>query len=335
MTTLVTGAAGFIGAALCDVLLARGEPTLGIDNLSDYYDVELKKARLARLDGRPGFNFEQVDIVDREALNTCFERERPRRIVHLAAQAGVRWSISHPHGYAETNVTGFLNLLECCRHHGTEHLVFASTSSVYGANRALPFSVHHPTEHPVSLYAASKKANEMMAHAYSHLYALPATGLRFFTVYGPWGRPDMSPYLFTRAILAGEPIDVYNHGHHRRDFTYVDDVVADTLEVLELPPAGEPTWDATRPDPALSHAPYRILNVGNGNPVELERYIAIIEESAGRPAVRNLLPMQPGDVPDTAADISELVALLGPRPRTPIEEGVPRFVDWFRSYHRL
>ena len=335
MTVLVTGAAGFIGAELCRRLAGRGDAVTGIDNLSDYYDVSLKKARLARLDGLPGFTFEKLDISDRGAVREFSARVRPRRIVHLAAQAGVRHSIRDPHAYADANLVGFLNVLEGCRHGGVEHLVFASTSSVYGASRRLPFSVHDSAEHPLSLYAASKKANEMMAHAYSHLYALPVTGLRFFTVYGPWGRPDMALFRFTRNILAGEPIDVYNHGRHRRDFTYIDDIVEGVVRALARPPAPDPDWDAAAPDPATSHAPYRLLNIGNHAPVELDRYIETIERCLGRSAVRNLLPLQPGDVPETQADIDDLAELTGYRPRVSIEEGVPRFVKWYREYYRV
>ena len=333
MTVLVTGAAGFIGAVVSRRLAARGDAVTGIDNLSDYYDVALKKARLARLDDVPGFTFEKHDISARDPMQEFFARTRPRRVVHLAAQAGVRHSIRDPHSYMDANLVGFLNVLEGCRHGDVEHLVFASTSSVYGANRKLPFSVHDSTEHPLSLYAASKKANEMMAHSYSHLYGLPATGLRFFTVYGPWGRPDMALFRFTRNILAGEPIEVFNHGRHRRDFTYIDDIVEGVVRTLDHPPAADPEWDATVPDPATSHAPYRILNIGNRAPMELERYIETLETCLGRTAVRNLLPLQPGDVPDTSADIDDLAALTGYRPRTPIEEGVPRFVEWYREYY--
>ena len=335
MTVLVTGAAGFIGAELCRRLAARGDAVTGIDNLSDYYDVGLKKARLGRLDGLPGFIFEKVDISERGAARDLFARSRPHRVVHLAAQAGVRHSIRDPHSYADANLVGFLNVLEGCRHCDLEHLVYASTSSVYGASRRLPFSVHDSADHPLSLYAASKRANEMMAHAYSHLYSLPATGLRFFTVYGPWGRPDMALFRFTRNILAGVPIDVYNHGRHRRDFTYIDDIVEGVMRTLAHPPAPDPDWDAAAPDPATSHAPYRVLNIGNHAPMELDRYIEAIEKCLGRSAVRNLLPLQPGDVPDTFADIDDLTALTGYRPGTSIEEGVPRFVKWYREYYRV
>ena len=335
MTVVVTGAAGFIGAALCRRIAAGEEAVAGIDNLDTYYDVGLKQARLARLGGLPRFTFEKLDISDRGAMRAFFGRVRPRMVVHLAAQAGVRHSIENPYAYADANLIGFLNVLEGCRHGAVEHLVFASTSAVYGANRKLPFSVHDSAEHPLSLYGASKKANEMMAHAYSHLYGLPATGVRFFTVYGPWGRPDMALFKFTRNILAEEPIDVYNHGRHRRDFTYVDDIVEGLALTLPLPPAPNPGWAAHAPDPATSHAPYRLLNIGNHAPVDLDRYIEAIEKCVGRTAVRNLLPLQAGDVPDTFADVDDLTALTGFRPRTSIEEGVPRFVRWYRRYYAV
>ena len=333
MTVLVTGAAGFIGAALCRRLAAGEETVAGIDNLDAYYDVRLKQARLARLGALPRFTFEKLDVSDREAMRAFFARVRPRVVVHLAAQAGVRHSIEDPYAYADANLIGFLNVLEGCRQGAVGHLVFASTSAVYGANRKLPFSVHDSAEHPLSFYAASKKANEMMAHAYSHLYGLPATGLRFFTVYGPWGRPDMALFKFTRGILAGEPIDVYNHGRHRRDFTYVDDVVEGVVRTVDHPPTPDPDWDAATPDPATSRGPFRLLDIGNHAPVDLERCIEAIEKCLGRTAVRNLLPLQPGDVPDTFADVGDLVALTGYRPCTPIEEGVPRFVRWYREYY--
>ena len=334
MTVLVTGAAGFIGAEVCRVLALRGDAVAGIDNLSEYYDVGLKKARLARLDGLDAFTFEKLDIADREAMHALFDRSRPRRVVHLAAQAGVRHSITHPHAYADANIAGFLNVLEGCRHAEVEHLVFASSSSVYGANRKLPFSEHDGSDHPLSLYAASKKANEAMAHAYSHLYVLPATGLRFFTVYGPWGRPDMALFRFTRNILAGEPIEVYNHGNHRRDFTYIDDIVEGVVRTLRHPPCPDPGWDAQAPDPATSRAPWRLLNIGSHAPMELSRYIDAIERCVGRPAIRRMLPLQPGDVPETFADVDGLAALTGFRPRTTIEQGVPRFVSWYRDFYR-
>lgn len=335
MKVLVTGSAGFIGAAVCERLLARGDQVIGVDNLDPYYDVELKKARLARLTKSNHFHDLRVDISDREALSDVFAAEQPERVVNLAAQAGVRYSLENPHAYVNTNLVGFINVLEGCRHHGTEHLVYASSSSVYGANTTLPFSVHDNVDHPVSLYAASKKANELMAHCYSHLYRLPATGLRFFTVYGPWGRPDMALFLFTRKILAGEPIDVFNHGHHRRDFTYIDDIADGVVRVLDKPAEPDPDWSGDRPDPATSSAPHRVYNIGNNRCIELDRYIEVIEECLGRKAEKNLLPMQPGDVPDTYADVDDLVKDFDYRPDTRIEEGVRRFVDWYKEYYRV
>ncbi len=335
MKVLVTGSAGFIGAAVCERLLARGDQVVGVDNLDPYYDVELKKARLARLTSSNHFHDVRADIADREALEEIFAGEQPQRVVNLAAQAGVRYSLENPHAYVNTNLVGFMNVLEGCRHHGTEHLVYASSSSVYGANTTLPFSVHHNVDHPVSLYAASKKANELMAHTYSHLYRLPATGLRFFTVYGPWGRPDMALFLFTRKILAGEPIDVFNHGHHRRDFTYIDDIADGVVRVLDKPAEPDPDWSGDRPDPATSSAPHRIYNIGNNRCIELDRYIEVIEECLGRKAEKNLLPMQPGDVPDTYADVDDLVRDFDYRPDTRIEVGVRRFVDWYKEYYRV
>jgi UDP-glucuronate 4-epimerase len=335
MKVLVTGSAGFIGAAVCERLLARGDQVIGVDNLDPYYDVELKKARLARLTKSNHFHDLRVDISDRDALADVFAAEQPERVVNLAAQAGVRYSLENPHAYVNTNLVGFINVLEGCRHHGTEHLVYASSSSVYGANTTLPFSVHDNVDHPVSLYAASKKANELMAHCYSHLYRLPATGLRFFTVYGPWGRPDMALFLFTRKILAGEPIDVFNHGHHRRDFTYIDDIADGVVRVLDKPAEPDPNWSGDRPDPATSSAPHRVYNIGNNRCIELDRYIEVIEECLGRKAEKNLLPMQPGDVPDTYADVDDLVRDFDYRPDTRIEEGVRRFVDWYKGYYRV
>ena len=335
MKVMVTGSAGFIGAAVSERLLARGDQVIGVDNLDPYYDVELKKARLARLTPSNHFHEIPIDIANRDALADVFETERPERVVNLAAQAGVRYSLENPHAYINTNIVGFTNILEGCRHHGVEHLVYASSSSVYGANTALPFSVHDNVDHPLSLYAASKKANELMAHCYSHLYDLPATGLRFFTVYGPWGRPDMALFLFTRNILAGKPIDVFNHGNHRRDFTYVDDIVEGVVRVLDQPAAPNPEWNGDRPDPATSSAPHRIYNIGNNNIVELGRYIEVLEECLGRKAEKNLLPLQPGDVPDTDADVDELVNDLGYRPNTSIEVGVRRFVDWYKDYYQV
>jgi len=335
MKVLVTGSAGFIGAAVSERLLARGDQVIGVDNLDPYYDVELKKARLARLTISDDFLEARVDIANGDALADVFSTNHPERVVNLAAQAGVRYSLENPHAYVNTNLVGFTNILEGCRHYGVEHLVYASSSSVYGANTKVPFSVHDNVDHPVSLYAASKKANELMAHCYSHLYGLPATGLRFFTVYGPWGRPDMALFLFTRKILAGEPIDVFNHGNHRRDFTYVDDIVEGVIRVLDQPAVSDPEWNGNSPDPATSSAPHRLYNIGNNNWVELSRYIEVLEECLGRKAKKNLLPLQPGDVPDTYADVDDLVKEFGYRPSTTIEVGVRRFVDWYKDYYRV
>ncbi len=335
MKTLITGAAGFIGSALALRLLARGDRVIGVDNLNAYYEVSLKEARLARTQGHPGFVDLRLDIEDGAGLRDAFETHRPDRVVNLAAQAGVRYSIENPMAYVATNLVGFANVLECCRHTGVEHLVYASSSSVYGANTAMPFSVHHNVDHPVSLYAASKKANELMAHTYSHLYGLPVTGLRFFTVYGPWGRPDMALFKFTRAILAGEPIDVFNYGRHRRDFTYIDDIVEGVIRVLDRVPQGNPEWSGDAPDAATSRAPYRLYNIGNNDPVELMEYISVLESSLGLKARMNLLPLQPGDVPDTFADVSELAADTGYHPNTPVADGVARFVAWYRDFYRV
>jgi len=332
-TVLVTGAAGFIGFHTASRLLDRGERVLGVDNLNPYYDVSLKEARLERLKGRQGFQFERLDVADRPGMESLFAREKPDRVVHLAAQAGVRYSLQNPHAYVESNLVGFTNILEGCRHNGARHLVYASSSSVYGANTTTPFSVHQNVDHPVSLYAATKKSNELMAHCYSHLYGLPTTGLRFFTVYGPWGRPDMALFLFTRAILAGEPIDVFNHGHMRRDFTYIDDIVEGVLRTLDRVPEPDPAWSGDRPDPATSRAPYRVYNIGNHRPVDLLHFIAVIEDALGTKAKVNLLPMQPGDVPETCADVEDLRRDVGFEPNTPIEVGVRRFVEWYRSYY--
>ncbi|MFM1991911.1 MAG: putative Nucleoside-diphosphate-sugar epimerase [Pseudomonadota bacterium] len=333
MKILVTGAAGFIGLHVARSLLDAGHRVVGLDRLDDYYDPSLKAARLALLAGHPAFSFERIDVADAPALAALFERERFERVVHLAAQAGVRHSLKHPRAYAESNLSGFVNVLEGCRHGGVGHLVYASSSSVYGGNARMPFSEHDPVDHPVSLYAATKKANELMAHAYSHLYGLPTTGLRFFTVYGPWGRPDMAAFLFVDAILSGRPIDVYNRGEMRRDFTYVDDVVEGVVRVLERVPGPDPAFDPMRPDPASGTAPYRVFNIGNADPVPLLEFIAAIEEAIGRRAELRLLPMQPGDVPATFADTSELARWVGFAPRTPIREGVRRFVDWYRGYY--
>ena len=333
MRVLVTGAAGFIGAALSERLTARGDEVLGLDNLNDYYDVRLKEARLARLQPHPQFHFVKAALQDRTSLNAAFAEFAPQRVVNLAAQAGVRYSIENPHAYVESNLVGFINILEACRHGKIEHLVYASSSSVYGANRKLPFSVRDAVDHPVSLYAATKKANELMAHTYSHLYGLPTTGLRFFTVYGPWGRPDMALFLFTRKILAGEPIEVFNHGRHSRDFTYVDDIVEGVMRTLDRVPAADPTFDPLHPNPGSSSAPYRVYNIGNHAPVELTRYIEAIETAVGRKAEKILKPLQPGDVPDTYADVSDLVRDVHYAPSTPIEVGIPRFINWYRSYY--
>ena len=336
MTILVTGSAGFIGSHVALRLLERGESVVGIDNLNDYYDVELKKARLARFNDHPNFVQERVDLADRAAVEGVFARHTPDRVVNLAAQAGVRYAAENPHVYVSSNVTGFLHVLEGCRHHGVQHLVYASTSSVYGANTALPFSEHASTQHPLTLYAATKKANEMMAHAYAHLYGVPCTGLRFFTVYGPWGRPDMALFLFTKAILAGEPIQVFNHGHHRRSFTYIDDVVDGVVRVLDRVPTPDPRWRGDAPDPSSSGvAPYRIYNIGNAKPVELLRYIEVLEQCLGRKAQMEMLPLQPGDVPDTEADTTDLEAAVGGEPVVSVEEGVARFVQWYREYYRV
>ena len=335
MKILVTGAAGFIGARLSERLLARGDEVVGLDNLNDYYDVALKEARLARLAGQPGFSFHRQDIVDGPALKALFERVRPQRVMHLAAQAGVRYSITHPHAYTESNITGFLNVLEACRWHPVEHLVYASSSSVYGANTSMPFSIHDNVDHPVSLYAATKKANELMAHTYSHLYGLPTTGLRFFTVYGPWGRPDMSLFLFTRSILAGKPIDVFNYGNHQRDFTYVDDIVEGVIRCIDTPATGSPTWRGDHPDPGTSAAPYRLYNIGNNSPVALMDFIATLERALGREAIKNFLPLQAGDVPATYADVTALVADMGYRPTTPLAVGIGNFVRWYKEYYQI
>lgn len=335
MKILVTGTAGFIGSHVAMRLLERGDEVVGIDNLNDYYDVELKKARLARFAGHPRYTHLAADLADRAAIETAFATHRPQRVINLAAQAGVRYAAQNPHVYVSSNVTGFLHILEGCRHHGVEHLVFASTSSVYGANRAMPFSEHSPTEHPLTLYAATKKANEQMAHSYAHLYGIPSTGLRFFTVYGPWGRPDMALFLFTKAILAGEPIKVFNHGHHKRSFTYVDDIVEGVIRTLDRVPGTNAEWDAMHPDPATSGvAPYRIYNIGNEQPVELLRYIEVLEQCLDKKAVMELLPLQAGDVPDTEADVSELITNVGYRPVVSVEEGVAKFVEWYRDYYR-
>jgi UDP-glucuronate 4-epimerase len=334
MKVLVTGTAGFIGSHLAMRLLARGDEVIGFDNLSDYYDVGLKRARLARFTDHPRYTHVEADLADRAAVEAVFARHAPQRVVNLAAQAGVRYAAENPHVYVSSNVTGFLHVLEGCRHHGVEHLVFASTSSVYGANLDMPFSEHSSTEHPLTLYAATKKANEMMAHSYAHLYGIPCTGLRFFTVYGPWGRPDMALFLFTKAILAGEPIKVFNHGHHKRSFTYVDDIVEGVVRALDRVATPAPSWDGMAPDPATSNAPYRIYNIGNEQPVQLLRYIEVLEAALGRKAELQMLPLQAGDVPDTEADVSDLVEAVGFRPATSVEEGVGKFVAWYLDYYK-
>ena len=334
MTILVTGAAGFIGFHTARALLARGEEVVGVDNLNAYYDPQLKTDRLAILERHANFRFRELDIADRAAMQKLFDGERFQRIVHLAAQAGVRHSIENPHVYVQSNVTGFLHMLEGCRQQKAGHLVYASTSSVYGANTQMPFSERQNVDHPLTLYAATKKANELMAHSYSSLYGLPTTGLRFFTVYGPWGRPDMSLFLFTRKILAGEPIDVFNAGHHQRDFTYIDDIVNGVIAALDHVATPAPDWNSAAPDPSASSAPYRIYNIGNQRPIPLLRYIQVLENCLGRKAQKNLAPLQPGDVPDTYADVEALARDVGYRPSTQIEEGVSRFVEWYLGYYR-
>ena len=333
--TLVTGAAGFIGSHLSQRLLAKGCEVVGLDNLNDYYDVSLKEARLARLEGQPGFRFVRMNLEDRDGIARLFAEEKFDRVVNLAAQAGVRYSIENPYAYIDSNINGFINILEGCRHNGVKHLAYASSSSVYGANTAMPFSVHQNVDHPLSLYAATKKANELMAHTYASLYGLPCTGLRFFTVYGPWGRPDMALFLFTRAILEGKPIDVFNHGKMLRDFTYVDDIVEGIVRVLERVPQGDPRWTGNRPDPGASFAPYKIYNIGNNNPVELLRFIEVLEEQLGKKAKKNLLPLQAGDVPATYADVDDLMADVGFKPATSIEAGIRSFVEWYREYYKV
>ncbi len=333
MRVLVTGAAGFIGYHTAKALVARGDEVIGLDNVNDYYDVRLKEARLAQLTPSKTFRLERVDLADRAGMERVFRQAKPERVVHLAAQAGVRYGATNPHAYADSNLTGFLNVLEGCRHGSVEHLVYASSSSVYGANTTMPFAVNQAVDHPVSLYAATKKANELMAHSYAHLYRLPVTGLRFFTVYGPWGRPDMSPIVFASRIAAGQPIDVFNHGRHRRDFTYIDDIVEGVVRVLDRAAEPDPQWSGAKPDPASSSAPYRLYNIGNNQPVELMHFIACLEKELGRTAQKRFLPMQPGDVPDTYADIEALAADVGFRPSTPIEVGIERFVTWFKGYY--
>ena len=334
-TALVTGAAGFIGFHLSKRLLKNGCRVIGIDNLNDYYDVSYKTGRLEQLESDPGFTFVRTDIADREGLEKVFKQNPVDVVVNLAAQAGVRYSLINPHAYVEANLVGFVNILEGCRHHGVKHLVFASSSSVYGANTRMPFSVHDNVDHPVSLYAASKKANELMAHTYSHLYGLPCTGLRFFTVYGPWGRPDMALFLFTKAILEDRPIQVFNHGNMRRDFTYVDDIVEGVVRVMARLPEPDPDWHGDRPDPGTSYAPYKVYNIGNNNPVELMDFIGAIEKSLGKTAKKDFMDLQPGDVPATYADIEDLMKDVGFKPDTSIEKGIERFIEWYRWYHKV
>jgi UDP-glucuronate 4-epimerase len=334
MRILVTGAAGFIGYHTAKALLDRGDEVVGLDNLNSYYDSSLKEARLGLLQGRNGFSFHKLDLADRAGMERLFAETRPQRVIHLAAQAGVRYSLQNPHAYVDSNLVGMAHVLEGCRHNGVEHLVYASSSSVYGANTSLPYSVHQNVDHPLSLYAATKKANELMAHTYAHLYRLPVTGLRFFTVYGPWGRPDMALFLFTRKILAGEPIDVFNEGRHARDFTYIDDIVEGVVRTLDKAATPDPDWSGDHPDPATSSAPYRLYNIGNNNPVELMQFIGCLETALGCEAKKNFLPLQPGDVPRTYADVEALVADVGFKPATPLEDGIARFVEWYRSYYK-
>ena len=334
MKVLVTGAAGFIGFHTAKLLLERGETVVGLDNFNDYYDVSLKEARAAQLEPYENFRMERISLEDRQALEALFAQDRFDKVVHLAAQAGVRYSIENPHSYIESNIVGTLHILEGCRHHDVEHLVYASSSSVYGANTTMPFSIHQNVDHPLALYGATKKANELMAHTYSNLYGLPTTGLRFFTVYGPWGRPDMALFLFTKNIIAGKPIDVFNYGNHRRDFTYIDDIVQGVVRTMDHTAKPNPDWDPAKPDPGTSRAPYRIYNIGNQQPIELMHYIKVVEDCVGREAEKNLLPMQDGDVPDTWADTKALAADVGYQPSTPVEGGVKNFVDWYLDFYK-
>ena len=335
MKILITGTAGFIGSTLAIRLLERGEQIIGVDNLNDYYDVNLKKARLERVKAYPGFTDVRADIEDKEAMAKIFAEHKPDRVVHLAAQAGVRYSLENPHAYIDSNIQGHMNILEGCRHHDIEHLVYASSSSVYGANTSMPFSVHDNIDHPVSLYAATKKANELMSHTYSHLFQLPTTGLRFFTVYGPWGRPDMSLFMFTKNIIEGTPINVFNNGKHQRDFTYIDDIVEGVIRTLDNVAQPNTDWDSGSPDPATSLAPYRVYNIGNNSPTELMRFIEIIEDCIGKKAVKNFLPQQPGDVPATYADVEALEKDVGYKPATPIEKGIENFVRWYKDFYKV
>ncbi|HBS25677.1 MAG TPA: capsular biosynthesis protein CpsI [Gammaproteobacteria bacterium] len=335
MKVLVTGAAGFIGAALSHRLLARGDQVVGLDIINDYYDVNLKQARLDRLLPHENFTFVKIDLADRNAIEILFAEQGFDAVMNLAAQAGVRYSLENPHAYVDSNIVGFVNLLEGCRYNDVKHFVYASSSSVYGANTSMPFSVHDNVDHPVSLYAASKKANELMAHTYSHLYGFPTTGLRFFTVYGPWSRPDMAMLSFTQKILAGEPIDVFNYGNHRRDFTYIDDIVEGVIRVIDHPAQPNPDWDGEKPDPGTSKAPWRVYNIGNNEPVELLRYIELLENSLGKKAIKNMLPLQPGDVLATYANVDDLVKDLDYKPSMSLETGIQNFVDWYKDYYRV
>jgi UDP-glucuronate 4-epimerase len=332
---LLTGAAGFIGSSVIMRLLDRGDTVIGIDNHNDYYDLAIKEARLARFANYSNYTHLRIDLADREAIKQCFATHKPQRVVNLAAQAGVRYSIENPLAYINSNIVGFAHILEGCRHNGIEHLVYASSSSVYGANTTMPFSVNQNVDHPLSLYAASKKSNELMAHTYSHLYGLPTTGLRFFTVYGPWGRPDMALFKFTRAILAGEKISVFNYGKHRRDFTYIDDIAEGVIRVLDHPASPNPDWNSANPDPRSSKAPWRVYNIGNSNPVELLNFIGILENSLGKKAEIEMLPLQPGDVPDTYAEVSDIAEQFDFRPATSVEQGIPKFVRWYRDYFKI
>ena len=335
MKVLITGTAGFIGSTLALKLLARGDEVIGIDNVNDYYDVNLKLARLERVKAHSGFTEVRCDLEDRAAVEAAFKKHKPQRVVNLAAQAGVRYSLENPYAYIDANIVGHLNILENCRYHDVEHLVYASSSSVYGSHTNMPFSIHDPVDHPVSLYAATKKSNELMAHTYSHLFNIPTTGLRFFTVYGPWGRPDMALFMFTKNILAGEPINVFNHGKHKRDFTYVEDIVEGVTRTLDNVATPNADWDSSNPDPATSNAPFRVYNIGNNSPVDLEHYIAVLEDCLGKKAIKNLLPLQPGDVPDTYADVSDLINDVDYKPNTSVEDGIAKFVEWYKEYYKV
>jgi UDP-glucuronate 4-epimerase len=335
MRILITGTAGFIGSALALKLLARGDEVIGVDNVNDYYDVSLKLARLERVKAHSGFTEVRGDIENRELMAETFRKYQPQRVVNLAAQAGVRYSLENPYAYIDTNILGFMNVLENCRYNKVEHLVYASSSSVYGSHTNMPFSIHEPVDHPVSLYAATKKSNELMAHTYSHLFNIPTTGLRFFTVYGPWGRPDMALFMFARNILAGKPIDVFNYGKHKRDFTFIDDIVEGVIRTLDNVATANPDWQSDSPDPATSAAPFRLYNIGNNQPVDLEHYIHVLESCLGKTAEKNLLPLQPGDVPDTYADVSDLIRDVDYKPDTSVEEGIARFVDWYKEYYKV